>query len=464
MALTISFETSPAPGITNDLVAVLYLASAPAAEIDRIYDRTNHSSPVTWQFQVASSGVYIIKIHEIPVGSTGPLGILRHDWWQDADSGQKLFERRFYKVDGPDPYDPISTANPAVINDPYFSGKQVTGVFQEGFRYLKPVQEWTQQPSGAIQFAAGVSNEPGQVWSVEILYNVNSNATAQVPFTDMVIISTDTTLNNTHQNKILYVNTGQNKLTITSPAASTIPDGKGFIIKNGQGNAVNVIFQMPPGNSVQFLGRGPNKIVIGKGESIRLQVKVIGPVSFMYCIDHQGQWDRVGELVWIRQVPGVSVFDTYHLDNTIILNGQEYDPNIYVRLNDYVNTLPPSQIVDYATYDALTVIDGEAIYAKKGFFARDAGTGKIRVPDLTNRAVRFLGDSDRIDQLPGGYQHHQVGRFTYDSHIIQKSGTNARIGTLANITDADLGRSPVTLNDGKETRGMNIGFLPGMKI
>jgi len=454
----ISFQISPAPGITNDLIAVIYKTTAPTAEIDRIVKNQPHSSPFNFQFSNLADGVYIVKIHESPDGVT--LGNLRHDWWEDATTGQILFERKFYTVDGGGTYDPLSTASPVTIADPYFAGKTITGVFQEGYRYLKPTTEWSQVSGGAVEFDAAISNEPGQVWSVEISYLVPANSGApQAPFSDIVVVTSDITLNTTHYNKSIYARASGNKITITSPSIGSIPEGTGFKIFHDGGNAINTIFQLPSGQIVRFLGEDRNNIILAKGEFIEVIKKVISGTDYLFVTDHDGQWLRVGEIIEGRK--GVS--------NGIFSDGTEYDLNVYVRLAEYINSLPSSQIVDYATFETTQLFGTQSSYTKKGFFAVDPVNNKCKVPDLRNLSPRWLKDvagpdPSRVDSLPGGYQHHQVGEFDFSGTIMQKSGTANRHVVLENINDANLGNQGVTFNAGDETRGRNIGFIPIMLI
>jgi hypothetical protein len=452
----ISFQISAAPGILNDLIAVIYKTTDSAAEIDRILDDSDHSSPQSFQFSDLDPGVYIVKIHESPDGST--LGNLRHDWWEDASTNQILFERRFYTVDGGGTYDP--TVGVDKIIDPYFSGKNVTGVFQEGYRYLKPTTEWQQNSGGEIEWLAGITNSYGQVWSVEITYTQPAaQVIAQNPFSDIVVVTANTTLDNTYYNKAIYARAAGNIITITSPSIGTIPEGKGFLIYHDGGNAINTIFQLPASQIVRFRGRDQNNVILGKGEFIKVIKKVISGTDYLFVTDHDGQWSRVGEIIEGRQA----------IDNGVYLDGTEYDLNVYKRLEEYVDGLPPDQIVDYTTYDTPATIQGEVVYPNNGFFAVDTVSNKCKVPKLLHQSIRFLKnvggvDADRVANKPGGYQHHNVGQFTYSGKILQKSGTSNQVVVLANINDVDLGSSDVIINQNLETRDRNVGFIPIMLI
>src|SRR6478735_2891664 len=78
----IQFTITPAPGIANDLIAVIYNTISPAAEIDRILKAPPHAAPHDFSFTNLPVGTYIVKIYESPDGIT--LGTLRHDFWVNA--------------------------------------------------------------------------------------------------------------------------------------------------------------------------------------------------------------------------------------------------------------------------------------------------------------------------------------------------------------------------------------------
>jgi hypothetical protein len=453
----ISFQISAAPGITNDLIAVIYNTLSPSAEVDRIVVAPPHNSPANFQFSNLSSGVYIVKVHESTPGS-GILGNLRHDWWEDASTNQILFERRFYTVDGLGTYDP--TAGTVKIIDPYFSGKNITGVFQEGFRYLIPAVEWQQNSGGEVEWLGGISNSYGQVWSVEITYAQPATGGSQaIPFTDIVVVTADTTLTATEYDKCIYARASANKITITSPSIATIPDGKGFLIYHDGGNAINTIFKLPAGQIVRFMGQDRNSIPLGKGEFIKVIKKVISGTDYLFVTDHDGQWSRVGELIEGRQA----------IANGVYFDGTEYDLNVYVRLAEYVDGLPSNQIVSYTDYDLPSTINGEVVYPNNFFFAKDNVNNMVKVPKYLDQSVRYLkniggADSSRVTNIPGGYQHHKVGQWIFSGVIMQKSGTANQHVVLQNINDVNLGNQDVTFNTGEETRGRNVGFIPIMLI
>ena len=82
---------------------------------------------------------YYVRYYDAPTDSS--LGTLQSELIVNALTGEFLYERRFYTVDGPGDYDPSDSDTG--ITDPYLIGKNVTGVFKEGKRYLDPESEFT---------------------------------------------------------------------------------------------------------------------------------------------------------------------------------------------------------------------------------------------------------------------------------------------------------------------------------
>lgn len=463
----VSFNISAAPSITNDLIAVLYKTTDEGAEIGRIVDGSDHSSPQNFQFSDLEPGNYIVKIHESPDGIT--LGNLRHDFWVDAVTDQLLLERKFYRVGGSDTYDPAEGTTGII--DPFFAGKNLTGLFQQGNRYLnKDKSEWTVNVDGDIEFGLDyiggqqITNYVDTVWVVEITYAQTATGGGSQQYGDVLIITINTTLDSTHWNKDLYGRGSANKLTITVPALASIPENKGFSLVHDGGNAVNVLLQMQVGEIVRFRGEDRNDIRLAKGDVIECLKKTVSGTAYLFAKAVYGNWERAGEIVGLREAAG----NAYYLGDPTT----EYDLTVHLRLAEYINGLPPNQVVTYAQFDTPQTINGESVFAKRGLFAVDTVNNKCRIPDLLNKGIRYLKnsggpDSTRVDNIPGGYQHWMVGQFSEDISVPKGNSylgnPNAlRFGNGAanaqNITWS------LTFNSGEETTGRNIGMLPYLLV
>ncbi|MDF2189279.1 hypothetical protein [Paraflavitalea sp. CAU 1676] len=445
---------------------MIYKTTAPGAEVDRILDSTDHTAPRNFQFSDLEPGVYITKIHESADGTT--LGNLRHDFWVDAVTNQILLERRFYRVGGSDTYDPA--ADTIKISDPYFQGKNITGIFQQGNRYLRQDKsEWSINVDGEIEFGVDsiggvqIKNWADTVWAVEISYIQSDTGGGSQKYGDVVIVTADTTLSAAHWNMNIYGRGASNKLILTAPALASIPENKGFTLVHDGGNSINVVLQLQAGETARFLGGNYNNIKLGIGDWIRCTKKTISGTAYLFVEPGKGHWDQLGLIVMARKV----------LPNSIRLDGTEYDLSVQLRLADIVNDLPGDQIVPYGNlegqFDYLATINDEAVYVNHGFFARDLVNNMVKVPDLNNQGVRFLksgSDSSRVNQTPGGYQHHYVGRH---SHSLPRDGGGVLdIQSLVPTSNSDEGISSLSQtgfhNPTGETVMRNTGLIPLMLI
>lgn len=452
------------PGITLPIIVVIYKTTAPSAEYARLVIPTPHSAPYNYEFSNIDPAVYNVKHYSSVDGVA--LSTLLADFTCNAVTNQVLSERRYYTVGGPGATDP---GVGSTITDSYLDGKNVTGVFKEGFRYLKPVDEWSQTTGGVINLLGGLSLNIDEVISVEIEFAQNLTPVPQNDtFSTIVTLTGDTSLTASDYNKAFFVRATANKQTTTLPLVGTVPDGKGFLIRHDRGNAINVVVKAQTGEVIRFMGGDRNQVILGVGEIL----KVIKSGSVWYVIDERGQWDRVGEFIgWYANSK----------DNCIPLTGGEFDPTVYLRLADFVNSLDPALVVDYATYNSTTLINGETVSHKKGFFAKDVGTNKIKVPDLTGKHIKFLknigsSDSDRADNVAGGFQYPWVGAHKHVGFKAENAGhggsssqstlpnlklliTNAA-GVVSNISQAET----YEVNTGKENMVRNIGYIPLLLI
>jgi hypothetical protein len=246
----ISFNISAAPSITNDLIAVIYNTLAPGAEVARIVDSTDHSSPQNFQFSNLAPGVYIVKIHESPDGVT--LGNLRHDFWVDAVTNQQVtIEDRWYTVDGLAAYDPVSGQND--IPDSYLNGRTIVGVFKEGFRYLEPVTEWTTIAGGGTKLLITALLSAGEKVLVQLaVAGTLGAAVADDAFSQFEIFTGNVTLTSTEYNKTVLIQSVANKQTTSLPLIASVPDQKGYVVIHDGANAINVLVKAQTGETIRF--------------------------------------------------------------------------------------------------------------------------------------------------------------------------------------------------------------------
>jgi hypothetical protein len=453
---SIKSTLSAIPGITTPIIIVLYKSTAPTAELARIVKSAPHPSPYNFTFNNLADGVYIINIHDSPDGVS--LGNLRHDYWIDASTNNIISERIFFIVDGAGANDPVSGATDYINTT--LDGKTISGVFQEGYRYLRPSVEWQPRAGGGITLLGGQKFDGGAVWALEITYTVPSPVVINNDaFSEIIDITTDTQLGSSQYNKSIYATPATSGLEAVLPYLSTVPDGKGYALHHNGGAAPNVTLVCSLGESIRFRGQSKTYVRLGIGEMI----KVIKKGSSWYCTDYQGQFDRVGQKIF-ADIVGV---------NQLLCDGETtYDGNVYSRLWDYItNDVPVNQRVSFTEFDQSSVVNGRPVFQNRGFFAVDLNNETFKLPDLRNQTFRFVrnvgqGDPDRVPNLPGAFQAWSVGSHDHPLPADQ-SGTD-NIQSVVNSSNADEGMSSGARtgsnSSGAENRVDNIGMLPVILI
>lgn len=440
----VSFTISPCPGITNKLISVLYSTLAPTAEIARIVDSSTHASPVNQQFSNLNPGTYIVKIYQSTDGTT--LGTIQHDFWIDANSNQVFFERIFFTVGGGGANDPID-GDASYINT-YLNGKVITGVFQEGFRYLKPTTEYTEYTGGGITLV-GRTYSDLQTWSVDISYLVASTTLSpDDTYANIISVPGNLTVGSAHYNAALYCSAAATTQTLTFPFISSVPDNKAFLPVHDGGSQVNVKLVCQTGEFFRFRGANINVLYLAKGE----YVKIIKKGTSYYVVEYRGQWDRIGE----------AVDSDYLIDNALVMNGAEYDGLVYQRAYDFiVNRIPSGQKVDKATWLATPT--------KQTLFGVDLINSKFIVPNrlnLSKRNIESLSgtDTNRADNVPGGFQDQDLMPHAHPLGI----GNGVGGLVLPDYNPADLNTRRATANTdnstGVENIVKNFAVLPLMLI
>lgn len=329
----VAFTMSPAPGVINDMIAVLYDG---AAEVDRIDIPAPHDSPVDLDFINVAAKTYNVKIHETPGG--GVLGNLRHDFWVDA-SLQKLsgYTVKTFQVGagrGTPYYDPADQDDEYI--NPDLDGLDYT-VFKPGYGPLDWTANITPHTGGGFDFTDGQKFDQDAIYTILIsnlvLQPIPSGSGGSFP-ADIVEVTADLAFTSAHYNMLLAVDASTAFVTITLPPFATIPDGVKFIINTERHNDVltNCILQLPAGKQC-FLNAGQfNTVYIGNNE----QASFIKKGDYLIVIDWPGDRHRLGEIVLADGIPPV---------NGLELNGGWVLKTDYPRgFNWYVNNLPPSEL------------------------------------------------------------------------------------------------------------------------
>lgn len=423
---------------------------------------------------------HVFDFRESPDGVT--LGTLIGSYNIDAESSLAV-EFVFWKVGGSQVDDPINGTDPVdgatqYVN-PYMNGKTVTGVFQEGQRFLVDNKEWQPLAGGGVDLL--VDDNANQIqfindqrWSAMVVYAIipasGGSSSSNESFANIIEVVGDATLDSSHYNSTLLCSSGLDTQVLSAPAIGSVPDKKGFTIHHVGADAlpVNVEFLANGADLIFFRGQNVSSVLLGFGEYI----KVIKSGAKWYVLEYTGQWDRVGDR---------SLSDVNNRVNSIVADGQtEYDGLVYKRLYAWLlSALTPGQIKTYAERNLVVVIDGENVNPYRGFWGHDAINKKFYPPDMRHiqtRGIKNIGGSDSDvygDNIAGAYQHHMFKSHNHtpaDSPISTHYGLiglpvagNKTVGsTDTTSAEPNVRDTPVSMLTvgGSETSGRNIKQIP----
>lgn len=399
--------------------------------------------------------IYYVDIRESADGVS--LGLLLAQFVYDLKNKFLIAERRFYKVNGSGPNDPVSDQD--TLTDPYFDGKTISGLFKEGFRYLMTPdlanKEFDLVTGGGIKLRDGKQFSDQEVWMVEISYLGDQSIAGGGAglYSGVITITADTVLNNTHRGKRLKCESNASaRLVVTLEDIVTVPDGAFYHFTSNGGNQFQTKILPAVGQTITYNGEGYTEMTLSKGEYIRIEK--VGAI-WEATLVHPGVL-QVGERfggTW-KDHP-----------NTKPENGTLYDGDDWPRPWWWIkNKLPASH---YIIDD--NVINGGYTHpaGKEGLFVIHSSQKKFRMPHTQNLSERGLKnftaygtDGERIYDYPGGVQNEMVGPHTHS--LPRDASGSSNIQSLVDTSNADediSGASLTGVNSGTENRVKNFGVI-----
>ena len=396
----VQFTISPAPGITNDLISVIYNTLAPAAELARIVKNPPHASPHDFSFTNMPVGTYIVKIHESPDGVT--LGNLRHDFWVNAAiNSVTAYTPKTFQVGlgRPAPYYDPAPGDTQYVN-PDLDGLDYL-VFKPGYGILDWGADIQKIAGGGFEFTNGQVFADGELYTVLINNLIQTQAppgTAGNVFPNGVVdINGDTLFSSGHYSKILQV-ISANNCTLTIASLATIPDNTVFSI-NTQYHGLPfryIILALPGGTECRIGGIGKANVFIGRSESWTF----LKNGNVLYLINGEDSFRKVGQVVYTFGTPP---------PNSRPLTGGWLSPGDEPRLfYDYVNLLPFAHL-GTGVVDTIPDAENRTKWIING--------GKFWVPDWGGMFARMADPDGNIDapRRSGVYQADAVGPANVDT-------------------------------------------------
>jgi hypothetical protein len=377
---------------------------------------------------------YYINYYEAPDNTS--LGTLQAQLIVKAASNQILSERRFYTCGGAGAYDPIDGADS--ITDPYFVGKNVTGIFKEAFRYFEPVTEYTfDNVAGTVAVINGTKFTTDEKVAIEISYNNDStNAGASSSgglYTGSITVAEATRTLTTGEidARVRLLGTISTQV-ITLPPLSSIATNKGYYFDNSVG-----------GVAVQskILFNGADKLLFNgfnTADNLFTEFWVSKGEHLLIRKGESGNWEVMNDYKGTNVGEKVTLGYNGH-PNILVEQGQLIDGDEYPRLYWWVKNVLPSThkyVDDTVVNDPFTGFDVN----RSGQFAIHSALKKFRMPYtvyLTERGIsNFLNpgtDSQRTVAYPGGWQEEQIGEHTHTDIYGDTGGHGSSSTSLSGI-------------------------------
>jgi len=241
--------------------------------------------------------------------------------------------------------------------------------------------------------AAKVMND-GAVYIVYVLERIESNggdsSAAVTTNDDIYILDTDQDYSPLTMNgKTLIADFAGEVGTLTMPNLAILADSR-FKLQTHGGNQRNVVIQLDTGDTVKFMGEDVNLIILGKSEDIEILIKD----SAMYVLQRFTGHDKLGQMAWSYK----------QLINTLIANGESLALANYPRVDDMLDNLPVSSVVNETTWQTSQVVDGQTTYPNKSKWMREGAN--FRPPDLRSQTIKALAATD--GSIAAGRYEHQA--------------------------------------------------------
>ncbi len=413
---------------------------------------------------------YYIRYYDAPTDVA--LGTIQSELVANALTNEFISERRFYTCGGENPGDPVNGSYKII--DPYLIGKNVRGVFKEGFRYYEPLTEWVfVSANGEIDVTLSlVAFNVGEKVSVEVLLAVGNSAPSTSAGGGLydgteTVIESARTLTAALSNKRIRLDGTTSTQVITMPSLAAMTTENGFYFDNSVGGVAKQTKLIFPGaDKLRYNGFNLpinlfGEFWVSKGE--HLLIKKYNDAYWEVITDYRGV--NVGEKVTLgyKSHPGV-----------LTENGQVIDGDEYPRLWWWVNNVLPAT----HKYTHANIGTGFFVHtlARCGQFALNSNPAikKMVMPATFGLSEKGLGDfetygndvGNRPVDVPGGFQDHML--LSHAHNVLFKeygTGLTGNPGYDGGNNNYEVNKNLATsATGGVEQRVKNIGVIFGRRI
>lgn len=409
--MNINLSISPAPGITNYLIATVYEATAPNVVVQyQVLPR-----PLVAEANVTFVGlnpvVHYVIIWENTAATPG--GSVRHRFIYDPEYSNATISVR----------DDLFLTVGAGEGNPVAGETAFTLDSLDGWVYTIERRGWgSMQPNVDVQISSnrktfelikeedGASDvfQEGEVFIIHFEPKVTNNQPIESTASGRVFSATETLSVNTTltagdaTGKAYRIQGENDTITITLPAISTMTENRHICFISEGGNHKNATIQAAGTDTIEWLNGIRQNIILGQSE--RVWIYVANGVWMVSVAS--GAYNRVGEIYMS--------FDETEI-NAVFANGALLSRQVYARLWEWVQNASPSLIVSDANWNNVALNN-------KGKFSFGDGSTTFRVPQLY--VTGFLRGVDSLNRVAGSFEAESIGSHTHQLNIYgQKRGS-----------------------------------------
>lgn len=410
--MNINLSISPAPGITNYLIAAVYEASNPNVAVQFQVLPKPLVADVNVTFIGLNPDVHYVYIWENP--NPVPGGSIRHRFIYDPEYANSTVSVRddLYLTVGAGEGNPVAGESDFTLENledwVYTIERRGWGSMQPGVDVLITPDRTTfslikDDGEGNIDvFGEGevfiLHFEPKIVNNVPI-ETLNSGRI----FSGTETLTENTVLTATAVGKAFKIQGVNDTITITLPTINTMPENRHIAFISEGGSHKNATIKAAGSDTIEWLNGTRQNIILGQSE--RVWVYMIGGVWVVSTA--YGGFSRVGEIYMS--------YDNSDI-NAVFANGALLSREVYARLWEWVQNADAGLIVSDANWN-------NAALNLKGKFSFGDGATNFRVPLLS--VTGFLRGVDGTTRTAGTYQVESVGAHT---HPIDVFGMKRGIG------------------------------------
>jgi len=448
MQISVSSQTTLL-NISNFFVFALYDATAPTVVLESQQPAKPYGNPlqISFTYNCLAGHIYIIKLWES--ADSTPTGVVRNSFSQSVNENSVNIRMPIYLEAGLSAgftAGATSYIDTSWINWDYWIIRNPNTMIPDSSGNTNA--NYHQDATGGFSLIqSGDTFQPGEQFQIHFIPQIITGSPAGTPsakFSSGSIITADTTLTLSDSEKALLIQSATNKITITLPLISTIPDYTFFYFYSIGGSHINATIQAPGTDKFQF-NILLSQIILGQSETLK-----IFKANGVWNVDNDLQgFNKVGELLYNYSLTEL---------NTIAASGSLVSRATYPRLWAWVQGQLGGGVVvtDTAWTSTFITVEGINYYTKQGCFSTGDGSTTFRLPLISSY---FLRPIDGIARVPGSFEVQTLQAHVHTLTPPTSQGATGQ-GKITTGNEASEPTQPVFTTDSygsTETKPTNIG-------